>query len=119
MLTDPQSVTIGGTASSLPKLEETANKHTYSNIADGVDLFVTQQVAKDGRRRASYVLQKSVVVTDALTGIKSRVPHSVGFSISYPVGVPSADVEALFTAATAALSAGTNALLKKIIGGEK
>lgn len=119
MLTDPQSVTISGTASSLPRVDERPETHVYSNFADGVDLFVTQRVAKDGRRRANFTLQKSTIVTDPITGLKAKVPYSVTTSISIPIGITSADMEALYTAQASALSASTNALLKKVIGGEK
>jgi hypothetical protein len=119
MLTDPQSVTISGTASSLPRVDERPETHVYSNFADSVDLFVTQRVAKDGRRRANFTLQKSTIVTDPITGLKAKVPYSVTTSISIPIGITSADMEALYTAQASALSASTNALLKKVIGGEK
>lgn len=119
MLTDPQSVTISGTASSLPKLEQRADTSVYSNVTDGVDLFVTQKVARDGRRRATASLQKSVIVTDPVSGVKSRLPYSVSVGISYPIGVVAADVVALYTAETNALEATSNALLTKIVNGER
>jgi len=119
MLTDPQSVTISGTASSLPKLEQRADTSVYSNVADGVDLYVTQKGAKDGRRRATSSLQKSVIVTDPITGLKSRIPYSVSVGVSYPIGVATADVVALYTAESSALSATSNALLTKIVNGER
>jgi hypothetical protein len=119
MLADPQAVTISGTASSLPRLDERPETHVYSDLTNSVDLFVTQRVAKDGRRRANYTLQKSVIVTDPITGLKSKLPYSVTFGFSYPVGITSADVEALYTGGSNALEASTNALLKKVIGGEK
>lgn len=119
MLTDPQSVTISGTASSLPKLEQRADTSVYSNVTDAVDLFVTQKVAKDGRRRATASLQKSIIVTDPITGLKSKLPYSVSVGISYPIGVVASDVVALYTAETTALSASTNALLTKIVNGER
>jgi hypothetical protein len=119
MLSDPQSVTISGTASSLPKLEQRADTSVYSNVADGVDLFVTQKVAKDGRRRATASLQKSVIVTDPITGLKSKIPYSISVGISYPVGIAAADVVALYTAETTALGASSNALLTKIVNGER
>ena len=119
MLSDPQSVTISGTASSLPKLEQRADTSVYSNITDSVDLFVTQKVAKDGRRRATASLQKSIIVTDPITAIKSKVPYSVSVGVSFPVGIPVADVVALYTAEAAALTASSNALLTKIVNGER
>lgn len=119
MLTDPQSTTISGVTSSLPKLEQRADTSVYSNVADGVELFVTQKVAKDGRRRASATLQKSIIVTDPITGLKAKSPYSITESVSYPIGVATADVVALHTALTSALQASTNALLTKIVNGER
>lgn len=119
MLADPQSVTISGTATSLPRVDERPETFVYSNVTAGVDLFVTQKVAKDGRRRATLSLQKTVVLTDPLTGLKTRAPYSISVGVSYPQGVVDTDVAALYTGLAAALSASSNALLLKAIGGEK
>jgi len=119
MLSDPQSVTIAGSTSSLPKLEQRTDTSVYSNVTDSVDLFVTQKVDKQGRRRSTASLQKSIIVTDPVTGIKSRLPYSVSVGLSYPIGVAVTDVVALYTAEAAALSASTNALLTKIANGER
>ncbi len=119
MLADPQSVTIASVTSSLPRLEARPETNVYSSLTDFVDEFVTQKVDKQGRRRATISLTKSVIVTDALTGVKSRVPYSATVGFSYPIGVSATDVEALWTGLNTQLTASTNALLKKIIGGER
>ena len=119
MLTDPQAVTISGTATSLPRIEERAETHVYANKDAAVQLFVTQKVDKKLTQRSSASLVKSVIVTDPVTGLKSLVPYSITISATIPIGVTVADVEALYTAETAALGASSNALLKKILGGEK
>lgn len=119
MLTDPQSVTISATAVSLPRIEERAATHVYSNRDAGVELFVTQKVDNKNTLRSSASLVKSVIITDPVTGIKSKVPYSVTISDTLPLGVTVADVEALYDALTAALGASTKALLRKIFGGEK
>lgn len=119
MLSDPQSVTIAGTTSSLPRVDTRPETYVYSNFTDGVDLFVTQKAAKDGRRRATVSLQKSVIYTDPVSGLKSKIPYSVTLGTSVPVGIAVTDVVALYTALSSALSASTNALITKIAGGEK
>jgi len=119
VLTDPQAVTISGTASSLPRIEERAETHVYANRDNAVQLFVTQKVDKNRTQRSSASLVQTVVVTDPVTGLKSLVPYSFTMSGTLPVGVTVANVEALYTALNTALSASTNALLKKILGGEK
>ena len=119
MLTDPQAVTISGTASTLPRLEERSDTNVYSDRTNNVDLYVTQKVDKKGTMRASVSLVKSIIVTDAITGLKSRVPYSVNINFVQPLGVAQADVEALYDAETTALGASTKALLKKILNGER
>lgn len=119
MLADPQAVTVSGTARTLPRIEERGDTFVYSDVANGFDLYVTQKVAKDGRRRATISLQETVVVTDSLTAIKSRVPHSVSVIFSKTQDVTGAQTIALFTALSAALAATSNALANKLVGGEK
>lgn len=119
MLTDPQSVTISGTARTLPRLEERPDTNVYSDRANGVDLFVTQRVDKKGTYRPSISLVTNDIVTDPISGLKSRVPTSITINGAIPVGKTVADVEALYVAMNAALSAGTNALLRKVLGGER
>jgi hypothetical protein len=119
VLTDPQSVTLSGTAISLPRLDERADTHVYTNRASKVDLFVTQRVDKNSVARSSVSLVTTVNVTDPVTGLVSKQRPSVNVSFAIPDGVLSADLEASYAALTNALEAGTNALLKKILGGEK
>lgn len=119
MLADPQAVTISGTAITLPKLEERPETNVYSSRNDGVDLFVTQKVDKKGIARSTTSLTKSSIITDPLTGLKSKVPYSISISSMAPVGVTVAEVEALYDAATTALEATSKSLLKKILGGER
>lgn len=119
MLADPQAVTISATAITLPRVDERPTTFVYSNRDQGVDLFITQKVDAKGTLRSSASLTKSVIVTDAVTGIKTRVPYSITVSQGQPIGVTATDVEALYDALTGALNASTKALLKKFLGGEK
>ncbi len=119
MLTDPQAVTISSVAVSLPRLEERPETNVYTNRTENVDLFVTQKVDKKGVARSTTSLVKYEIVTDVLTGIKSRSPYSISVSSAIPVGITVAQAEALYDALTNALEATTKALLKKILGGER
>lgn len=119
MLSDPQSVTISGNARTLPRLEERTDTNVYSDRANGVDLFVTQRVDKKGTYRPSISLVTYDIVTDPITGIKSRVPTSITVNGAIPVGKSVADAEALYVALNTALTASTNALLRKVLGGER
>lgn len=119
MLTDPQSVTISGSTRTLPRLEERSETNVYSDRVNGVDLFVTQKVDKNGTLRSSTSLVRTSIVTDPLSDVKSRQPVSVSVSAAIPQGYTVADAEALYTAITASLGASTNALLKRILAGER
>jgi hypothetical protein len=119
VLTDPQTVTISGNARTLPRLEERSETNVYSDRANGVDLFVTQKVDKDGTLRSSVSLVRRSVVTDPLTDVKSIKPVSISVSGACPVGYTSADVEALYDSLTTALGASTKALLKRVLAGER
>jgi hypothetical protein len=120
MLADPQAATISGSTISLPRLEERSETNVYSSRADNVDLYVTQKVdKKTGVNRATISLVKSVIITDPITGIKSKVPYSVTRGYSIPLGITSAEVEALDLALQTALAASTYALQKKLIAGER
>jgi len=119
VLTDPQSVTISGAARTLPRLEERSETNVYSDRANGVDLFVTQKVDKKGTARCSVSLVQTDIVTDPLSGEKSRVPTSVTMSSAIPIGKTAIDAEALYDSLTTALEANTKALLKRILAGER
>jgi hypothetical protein len=119
VLTDPQSVTISGTASTLPRLEERSETNVYSDRTNNVDLFVTQKVDKKNIARATASLVKYTIITDPVTGLKSRVPTSVSVGSAIPLGVTTAEAEALYDALIASLGASTKALLKKILNGER
>jgi hypothetical protein len=119
MLPDPQSVTISGNARSLPRLEERSETNVYSDRVNGVDLFVTQKVDKNGTLRSSASLVRTTIVTDPLTEVKSRQPISISVSSALPVGYTVADVEAMYDALTGALGASTKALAKRIWAGER
>jgi hypothetical protein len=120
VLTDPQAVTISGTASSLPRLEERSETNVYSDRTNNVDLYVTQKVdKKTGIQRSTTSLVKSTIVTDPVTGLNAKVPYSISVSSMAPIGITAAQTEALYDALTTALEASTKALLKKILGGER
>ena len=119
MLADPQTVTISGTAITLPRLEERVETNVYSDRTNGVDLYVTQKVDKKGINRSTISLVKNIIVTDPVSGIKARVPYSITVGQAAPVGVVPADVEALWDALSGSLNASSKALLKKFLNGER
>jgi hypothetical protein len=119
MLADPTSVTVSGTAISLPRLEVRPKTNVYADRATNTTLYVTQDVNKKGDTRVSVSLVRLELYTDPLTGIKSMVPTSVSVSATIPLGGSTATAEALFGGLNAYLTASTNAILKRVLAGEK
>jgi len=119
VLADPQSVTISGTANSLPKTDVRARTNVYFNRDTNTTLYVTQDVNKKGDARASVSLVRSELFTDPVSGVKSMVPTSINVSATIPVGGSVATAEALYNGLTTALEATSNALLKRVLAGER
>lgn len=119
MLADPQSVTVSGTATSLPKLETRPKTNVYQDRASGLTLYVTQDVNKKGEARASASLVKRELYTDPVSGLKSYNDTSITVSSLIPQGGSAATAEALYDGLTTALNASTKALLKRVLAGEK
>ena len=119
MLADPQSVTVSGTATSLPKLETRLKTNVYQDRASGITLYVTQEVNKKGEARASASLVEEEIFTDPVTGLKSIKPTSITVASLIPQGGSAATAEALYDGLQTALNASTKALLKRILAGEK
>jgi hypothetical protein len=120
MLADPQSITISGTAKSLPQTDILPETGVYFNKAEGLTLFVTQRVdKKDDRQRSSTSLRRDKVAADPLTAINSKIYGSTTISFAYPPGFTQAEIIADFTGLVSALQASTNALLVKVLNGER
>jgi hypothetical protein len=122
MLADPQSVTINGTAISLPKTSDTNVSNVYSDLAGGTTFYVTQRVIseKQGpRRRASVSITREKIAADVLTAINKRVQASVTVSFAFPDGFTQTEIEQTTAGLITWLTASTNANLKKVLAGER
>lgn len=117
-LSDPQSITIAGTAVSLPRTvtEPTGSKYTS---ADGkIVLTVSHQV---GRRKRTIVrVDQNKISANPLTDVKQKASQAVYLLIDKPMDGVFTPEETLETvkALIAALSATSFALTVKVIGGE-
>lgn len=117
-LTDPMSVTIAGTAISLPRVSTGVNSSTYNSNDSLTKLSVSHQYGK--RSRHVIRLDTRKVAADPLSTVQNlEYSESVYLVIDHPkVGYTVAQTKADVDALVAALAATSGALVTKIVGGE-
>lgn len=115
---DPQSVTISGTAISLPRTGMGIGTGTFSSNDGATSMEVRHSYGKRFRRTIGLVTKK--FVTDpARPDQNLPVSGSVRLVVDIPPqGYTPADVEAILVGFFANLTAGSNANIKKLLGGE-
>lgn len=120
MLTDPQTITISSNARTLAQTDLTPTSGIYTDPDNGLTLYVTQRVDKDGVRRATVSLTTAKIAADPLSAINQRIDDAVTISLRVPPsGFTKAEIAAQFVGLSAWLTAGTNLNLNKVLGGER
>lgn len=117
-LTDPQSVTISGTAISLPRTSSTASASTYSSADNAVSEVISHAYGK--RNRRSVRLNHSKFAPDPLFPT-SNVPYNMAvyLVVDVPkVGYSVTEQKAIVDGLIAQLNASSGALITKVLGGE-
>ena len=117
-LADPQSVTVGGSAASLPRISTGANGSTYSKADSTVSLQVSHQYGRRTRRTARVTSNK--ITTDPLnTGVNVRVSMSAYVVLDVPPsGFTASEQKEILLALGIWLSAISGANADKLVGGE-
>lgn len=117
-LADPQSVTIGGGASSLARTSTGANQSVYTKADGSAGLYVSHTYGKRTRRMAKVTSTK--ITTDPLlTGQNVRVSASAHIVLDVPpAGFSAEEQKELLLAVATWLSAGSAANAVKLVGGE-
>lgn len=117
-LPDPQSITIGGTTHSLPRVSSGNNQSTYRSNDGLVSETVSHQNGK--RYRHLFRVNHSKVAADPFQStVNAKYDLSAYIVIDAPlVGYTVAEQKAVVDGLIAQLSANTGALITKIIGGE-
>lgn len=115
---DPQSVTISGTAISLPRTGSGLGAGTFGSNDGSAALDVRHTYGKRTRRTLGIATKK--YASDPLNPSQNTpVSATVRIVVDHPVqGYTPADLEALIVGFLASLTAGTNANIKKLLGGE-
>lgn len=118
MLADPQSVTIGGTASSLPRVTTTPTGATYVVPDSTIRLELNHTYGRRNRHMVR-VRQDKIAADPLLSGTNRRLSATVGLYIDVPPeGFSITEQVALIKALTDWLTASTNANATKVVGGE-
>ncbi len=118
MLADPQSITIGGATSSLPRTSSGENKGTFTSNDGTVIENVSHTYGK--RTRRLFRLDTSKVAPDPLIS-STNIIHSMGVYLvvdTPKTGYTVAEQKQVLDGFIAQLNASSGALITKLLGGE-
>ncbi len=119
MLTDPQSITVGGTAIPLPRTGSDRTSADYTS-ADGNTQLRVQQTSTATTRNSLISLKTNKIAADPITAANSRKSQLITISFRGPIdGFTLTELKDEFVGLVTALTASSGALTLKILGGEK
>jgi len=115
---DPQTVTVGGTAISLPRISSGQNSGAFGSADNTTLLSVSHQYGR--RNRRSIRLSSAKISADPLTPSQNvRNSMSATLIIDTPVnGFSVAEAKSVADALVAYLTASTGARVSQLLGGE-
>lgn len=118
MFTDPQSVTISGSAISLPRTSSGVNAGTYTSNDSATALLISSAYGK--RVRRAIAIQVKKYATDpAVPSQNVPVSATIRLTVDQPVqGYTVAELTAVIVGFLANLTASTNANIGHLLGGE-
>jgi hypothetical protein len=115
---DPQAVTISGTALSLPRVSSGENTGSFQTNDGTVRMSVSHQYGK--RTRRTIRLEHSKIAPDPLIS-SANIKHSMTTYVVFdtPVtGYTVAEAKAVWDGFVASLGASSGAAITKLLGGE-
>nr|QDH90762.1 MAG: hypothetical protein H1Rhizo26FD1160_000003 [Leviviridae sp.] len=119
MLADPQSVTVGGSTISIPRVTEVGNYTEYYS-ADGITSLRITQASSANKRRHSLTLRTAKIAADPISGLNSRKLSNITVTVDRPVdGFTVTEIKDQLVALATLLTASSAATAIKIIQGEK
>jgi hypothetical protein len=116
--TDPQSVTISGTAISLPRVSTGQGTSQYQS-ADGLVSLVASHAYGRRTRRVLRLDHSKITADPFIPAQNSKVSMSnyIVFDLP-PAGYTNTDALAIYAGFKAAFTATSDALITKLLGGE-
>ncbi len=120
MLSDPQSITIGGTAHSLPRVSTSSNESTYMKDDGTVKLTIKHQYGAKRNRRLISVYQKKISSDPLVTANNAEYWVKANLVLDEPttVGYTSTERKDLLVGLAGWLTASTNANSIAFVGGQ-
>lgn len=116
---DPQSITVAGATSSLPRTGSGDNHGIYQKDDRTIVFKVTHQPGKVRVRRSARWDQTKVAADPLLAGVNREASMSFFFNVDVPnVGFSITEQKDFIKGALAQLAATSDALLVKYLGGE-
>lgn len=117
---DPQSLTVGSSTITLPRVNSGSNTGTFKSGDDQYSLEISPLSLKSGRRSKTVRIRNTKVTADPLISTTNVVvSDSIRLVIDTPSqGYSEADVLAQLAGLITWLTASSNANAKKLIGGE-
>lgn len=117
MFSDPQSVTVSGSAKTLNRLSSTENGGRFGTSDRSYFLAIGHQYGR--RHRHTVRLQfDSLVASPLVSGQQIPQSMSVQLAIDVPPGYDTATAKAVVDGFLANLTASTGANITKLVGGE-
>lgn len=118
MFTDPQSVTISGSAKSMPRIKMGTSDSTYRTADETVQLRISHQTTKS-RTRRMVRLDQNVIAADPLTAVNVSQSAGVYLVVDEPkFGFTDEALTALVNALATWLTASSSANVAKLLGSE-
>ncbi len=119
MLTDPQAVTVGGTAISLPRTGADKSSADYTS-ADGLSQMRVGQTVNASTKQTTISLKTNKIAADPITAVNSRKSAIWTITCRAPLdGFTATELKDQLVGLSNALTATSGALALKALGGEK
>jgi len=117
MFTDPQSVTVSGSAKTLNRLSSTETGGRFGTADRAYKMSVAHQYGRRDRHTARLQVD-SLVANPLVSGQNINQSVSLTLTFDAPPGYDAATLKAIADGFLANLTASTGANLTKLIGGE-
>jgi len=120
-LSDPQTITIGGVTTSLPRTSVGEGASAYTSADDRIILSVSHSKTKgDKRNRRMIRIDTSKISPDPFMPAENVEVNAAAYVVfDVPVdGFTDAEVLALWVGFKTQLSASSDAIITKLLGGE-
>lgn len=117
MFTDPQSLTLSGTAVSVPRTSSGVNSGIFNDAASTLKMSIAHAYGK--RTRRTVRLEHNKIAADPLTSANTRYSMTAYVVFDVPaVGYTVAEAQAVIASLTKWLTDTSGSNVAKVLGGE-